>query len=128
MDHLIKANTRVSRNRLSLSSQLIVLLFIVNSIYLFTKESSGDIFSKHFFASIFVNFYKILAVHQKKKMFRKFLESRETLEVKSCFCKVAGFHRSSHRRSFVKNVLLEILQNPQENIYARDCILIKLQD
>ena len=35
--------------------------------------------------------------------------------------------RNSHRRCFVKNLFLEISQNSQENICARDSFLIKLQ-
>ena len=53
---------------LSISSQLIGLLFLQN-IYL-----QRDI--QHFFASAFVNFQKILTVHQ-KKVFQKYLESSQ---------------------------------------------------
>ena len=45
----------------------------VNSISFYETAISREIFSKYFFAIIFVNFQKILAAHQ--NMFRKTLES-----------------------------------------------------
>ena len=83
-------------------------------------------FSKHFLASIFVRFQKILAAHQ--NTFRKVLESsQKTPVVRSYISKVAAFYRSNHQMRSAKKVFLERCSpNSQEKVGVGDSILIKL--
>ena len=99
MGCLVKVNALVLGNiALSLSSQLIALVFTKQAIY-------REIFSKYIFVKIFVNFQKILAAHQ--NTFRKVLESSQKYVVKSYASKVSGFYRSNHRMCSVKIGFLE---------------------
>ena len=118
---LIKGNALISGRRSSLSSQLIVLLFLRNSHL--QRDILANIFSPVFSWTLRKFLQRI------KKMFQKFLESSQKKKTvaKLCFNKVAGFYRSCHRRCFVKEVFLEISQNSQENTCARDSILITFQ-
>ena len=59
--------------RPSIRKHSVVVIITVNSISFYETAISREIFSKYFFAIIFVNFQKILAAHQ--NMFRKTLES-----------------------------------------------------
>ena len=59
--------------RSSIRKHSVVVIITVNSISFYETAICREIFSKYFFASIFVNFYKILAAHQNS--FRKVLES-----------------------------------------------------
>ena len=119
MGCLVKTNSLVSGNRSLLSSKLIVLLLLQNN------HLQRDILPNIFLPVFSWTSAKFLQCI--KKMKQKFLESSQTPVAKSYFSKVAGFYRSSHRKCFVKKVFLEIPQNSQENICAKDSILIKLQ-
>ena len=56
----------IKSKRPSIRKQIVVII-IDNSFLVFTKQPSAERYiSKHFFASIFVNFQKIPAAHQKK--------------------------------------------------------------
>ena len=63
--------------RPSIRKQIVVMI-TVNSIIVFTRHPSAKrYFSKHFFASIFLNFWKILTAYQKNvpKILRKFTKN-----------------------------------------------------
>ena len=61
--------------RPSIRKHSVVVIITVNSISFYETAICREIFSKYFFASIFVNFQKILAAHQ--NTFRKVLESSQ---------------------------------------------------
>ena len=65
---LVKANALVLGNS-------VVVIITVNSISFYETAICREILSKYFFASIFVNFQKILAAYQ--NMFRKVLETSQ---------------------------------------------------
>ena len=110
MGCLVKPNALVSCNRSSLSSQLIILLFLRNSHIIFS------VFSR--------TFRKVL--QPIKKIFRKFLEILQKKHPWRIFILIKlQAYRSCHRKCFVKEVFLEI---SQKNTCARDAILVKLQD
>ena len=108
----------------SIRKYSIVVIITVNSISFYETAICREIFSKYFFASIFLNFQKILAAHQ--NTFQKFQKLHKNTPVaKSYVSKVAGFYRSNHRKRSVKKVFLErCLQNSKACV--RDSILIKL--
>ena len=82
----------------SLSSQLIVLLFLRNS------HLQRDI-SQTCFCQYFCELHKKF-LQRIKKTFRKVLESsQKTPLAKSYFSKIVGFYRGSHRTCPEKNVL-----------------------
>ena len=93
--------------RPSIRKHSVVVIITVNSISFYETAICREIFSKYFFASIFVNFQKILAAHQ--NTFRKVLESsqKKTPVAKSYASKVAGFYRSNHRMDSIKKMFLE---------------------
>ena len=85
----------------SIRKHSVVVIITVNIISFYETAICREIFSKYFFASIFVNFQKILAAHQ--NAFRKFQKvHKNTPVVKSYVSKVAGFYRSNHRMRSVK--------------------------
>ena len=59
----------------SIRKHSVVVIITVNSISFYETAICREIFSKYFFASIFVNFQKILAAHQ--NTFRKVLETSQ---------------------------------------------------
>ena len=59
----------------SIRKHSVLVIITVNSISFYETAICREIFSKYFFASIFVNFQKILAAHQ--NTFRKVLESSQ---------------------------------------------------
>ena len=61
--------------RPSIKKHSVVVIITVNSISFYETAICREIFSKYFFASIFVNFSKTLAAHQ--DTFRKVLESSQ---------------------------------------------------
>ena len=61
--------------RPSIRKHSVVVIITFNSISFYETAICREKFSKYFFASIFVNFQKILAAHQ--KTFRKVLESSQ---------------------------------------------------
>ena len=68
MGCLVKANALVLENT-------VIIIITVNSISFYETAIYREIFSKYFFASIFVNFQKILEAHQ--NTFRKVLETSQ---------------------------------------------------
>ena len=85
-----------------------VFIITVNSNIVFTKQPTAERYLPNlFFTNNFVNFQKILAAHQKNvpKTFSK-LTKKKTPVAKSYFSKVAGFCRSIHLQSSVKNGVL----------------------
>ena len=104
----------------SIRKQSVVVIITVNSIRFYETAIRREIFSKYFFASIFVNFQKILTAHQLtfRKKFQKL--HKNSPMAKSYVSKVAGFYRGSHRKHSVKKVFLErCLQNSQEKTCVR---------
>ena len=74
-----------------------------NSIIVFTKQPSAERYLENIiFSSVFVNFQKVLAVHQKKHSLEILESSQKNTCGKSYFSKVAGFYRSSQCRCSVK--------------------------
>ena len=61
--------------RPSIRKHSVVVIITVNSISFYETTICREIFSKYFFASIFVNFYKILTAHQ--NTFQKVLETSQ---------------------------------------------------
>ena len=105
----------------SIRKHSVVFIITVNSISFYETAICREIFRKYSFASIFVDFQKILAAHQ--DTFRISF----TPVANSYVTKVAGFYRTNHRMRSVKKVFLErCLQNSQEKTCVRDSILIKL--
>ena len=112
--------------RPSIRKHSVVVIITVNSISFYETAICREIFSKYFFASIFLNFQKILAAHQ--NTFQKFQKLHKNTPVaKSYVSKVAGFYRRNHRMRSVEKVFLErCSQNSQEKACVRDSILTKL--
>ena len=81
--------------RPSIRKHSVVVIITVNSISFYETAICREIFSKHFFASTFVTFEKILAAHQKK---RSLESSQKSTRGESYFSKAAGFYRSSQRK------------------------------
>ena len=101
-----------------LSSQLIVL---------FLQNSHLERYLANIFSPVLLWTFRNSCSASKKplEIFRKFTKGTHG---ESYFSKVAGFHKSSQQRCFVKKVFLErCLQNSQEKTCARDSIVIKLQ-
>ena len=99
----------------------IVVIITVNSILL---EDIQQTFFRQYFCELLENSRSASKKHSKNfyKVHKKISST------KSCFSKIAGFYKSSHRRQSVKKVFLErCSQNSQENTCVRDSILIKLQ-
>ena len=104
-----------------LSSQLKVLLFLRHS---HLQRDIQQTFFRQYFCELLENSRSASKKHSKNfyKVHKKISST------KSCFSKIAGFYKSSHRRQSVKKVFLErCSQNSQENTCVRDSILIKLQ-
>ena len=59
----------------SIGKHSVVVIIAVDTISFYETAICREIFSKYIFASIFVNFKKILAAHQNR--FRKVLESSQ---------------------------------------------------
>ena len=79
----------------SLSSQLIVLLFLRNS---HLQRDIQQTFFRQYFCKLLEN-----SCRASKKVLQKFLErSQKSTRGESCFSKVAGYYRSSQRRCSVK--------------------------
>ena len=111
----------------SIRKHSVLVIITVNSISFYETAICREIFSKYFFASIFVNFQKILTTHQ--NTFQKVLETSQKVSpvANSYVSKVAGFYRSNHRKRSVKKVFLErCLQNSQKKACVRDSILIQV--
>ena len=112
--------------RPSIRKHSVAVIITVNSISFYKTAICREIFSKYFFASIFVNFQKIQQrIKIRSQKFQKL--DKNTTVAKSYVSKVAGFYGSNHRMRSLKKVFLErCLQSSQEKACVRDSILIKL--
>ena len=72
--------------RPSIRKHSVVVIITINSISFYETAICRKIFSKYFFASIFVNLQKILAAHQ--NMFPKVLEGSQKYTRREVLCRL----------------------------------------
>ena len=113
--------------RPSIRKHSVVVIITVNSISFYETAICREIFSKYFFASIFVNFQKILAAHQ--NTFQKVLESLqkntrgEVLCQQSCRLLQEQPPNAFCRKTVFRKVFAKFTK---KKACIRDSILIKL--